>query len=308
MQNEQIDPFEFDTQARQELYNLDNGSLPDNSNVTFDPALRDGHDYRHLSHAHQYMELMGCESEPDTKGPFIITSTRRRANELFYEDLRAHNKSSEEGDPSVKPDNWDEETAVERREHEHTEWSDLDLLVEAQLAEYDRDNYWTNLYCNNKYYDEDYEDELNEYYRELYYRFSTHGDGEIGPESDAEVAQEALERQAIAERVGFLEIKNDKHDDRRDKKICKNIDKQLSFADQKQLFYAELERQKPEKIRSKRRRHGKLHREILAKDYNEAWEEARAERLLIADVIQMDIETSDDENAAKERVGMEKAA
>ena len=43
--------FEFDTQTRQELYNLDSGFLPDRGEVTFDPSVHDGHDYRYLKYA-----------------------------------------------------------------------------------------------------------------------------------------------------------------------------------------------------------------------------------------------------------------
>lgn len=276
MLNEQIDPFEFDTQARQELYSLDNGSLPDKGNVTFDTNLRDGHDYRYLRHAHEYMELIGCESEPDTKGPFIITNARRRVNELFYDDVMAHNNSVY--------DEYDNDWAIATGEF-------VEDLSEEDLMEHQEEkrDHWDSKHESDdseEWWDENDENDTN----------------------DPEVMQETLEKQAITERIKLLDIKGDLRDDRKGRKIWENIDKQLSFADKKQLAHLERERQTPEKTRSKRRRNEKLDREILARDYNETWEEDYEERFDTADVIQMDMEISDAENAAKERVDQKKAA
>ncbi len=117
------DPFEFDTQTRQELFNNDTGALPDNGQVASD--------YRFLQYA---CEFAGYDEEPDSKGPRGITrDSRRRATELFYQEVQDHNEAYQESAPITE--NLDSQ----------------EVAVDESWPEEYRDEYWDEMHENCEY-------------------------------------------------------------------------------------------------------------------------------------------------------------
>ena len=119
-------PFEFDTQTRQEMFNNDTGELPNQKRVI--------HDYRLLKGAY---EFTGYDEEPDAKGPRGITrDSRRRATELFYEEVSMHNAETQDED-------------VDEDDHPEAEMA-KDAWEEYYTRD-ERDEYFANLYENCDY-------------------------------------------------------------------------------------------------------------------------------------------------------------